>query len=387
MSFFKDSNCYMKDYNLSLWDKIKAFNWAYFICVSVLVSIGVLMLYSVAGASWEPWAIKHLARYGVTSGILMCIALINLRFWMRYAYVLYGLVLILLIAVEVMGTVGMGAQRWLNLGFFQLQPSEMMKITIILALARYFHGCSLEEIRSFPFLIPPALLIGVPVVLILLQPDLGTAIMVALSGITLCFIAGVQIWKFVVAGVLGAASIPIVYHFLHSYQQQRILTFLNPERDPLGAGYHIIQSKIAVGSGGFFGKGFLSGSQSQLSFLPENQTDFIFTALGEEFGLVGTIIVIALFMALITYGFIVALKAHSFFGKFVAIGITTNLALYVFINVGMVLGLLPVVGVPLPFISYGGTALLTLFIGIGLIECVHINNDMIIGRRGSIDDK
>lgn len=281
----------------------------------------------------------------------------------------------------------MGAQRWLDLGVFQLQPSELMKITLILALARYFHGTALEDIRTIKASLIPIGMIIIPTALILKQPDLGTALMLIFAGGAMLFLAGVQLWKFICVGILGAISVPILWSFLHDYQKQRVLTFLNPENDPLGAGYHIMQSKIALGSGGLFGKGFLEGTQSRLNFLPEKQTDFIFTVLSEEFGFVGSLILLTFFALIILYGFIITVRCTNFFGKFLAFGLTTNFALYVFINVGMVMGLLPVVGVPLPLVSYGGTAMLTLMMAFGLIQCVHINSDMEIGRRGSIDDE
>ena len=262
-----------------------------------------------------------------------------------------------------------------------------MKIALVLALARYFHGTSLEEVRSIKYMIPPLLIVLVPVALILEQPDLGTALMLVFAGIGLFFLVGVQIWKFILLGTAGLISIPVLFHFLHDYQKQRVLTFLNPESDPMGAGYHILQSKITLGSGGFFGKGFLQGTQSHLNFLPEKQTDFIFTVLGEEFGLMGSLFLFLIYMIIIGYGFVIAARSSNFFGKLLAMGLTINFALYVFINTGMVMGLLPVVGVPLPLVSYGGTAMLTLFFAFGLIQCVNINQEMVIGRRGSIDDE
>lgn len=387
MSFFKDRNCYMKNYNLSLKEKISGFDWQllFFVCLVVGISLGVL--YSVGGGNWSPWASKQCVRFFVSLCFLFGIALFNLRFFMKYAYWIYGVTLVMLFGVQLFGHVGMGAQRWLNLGVVQVQPSECMKIALVLALARYFHGASLDDVRSFKFMIPPVLMMAVPVGLILKQPDLGTALMLALVSAAVFFIVGVQIWKFLLVGVCGAAALPVVWSFLHEYQRKRILTFLNPERDPLGDGYHIMQSKITLGSGGFFGKGFMQGTQSRLSFIPEKQTDFIFTVLAEEFGLVGSLALYALYMIIIFYGIKIGLKCTSFFGKILALGLTINFSLYVFINMGMVMGLMPVVGVPLPLMSYGGTAMLTLFIGFGLIECVGINKEMVIGRLGSIDDE
>lgn len=387
MGFFKERNCYLKDYNLSFLDKVKRFNYFFTLLIFIIVGAGLSILYSVGDGKWDPWASKQFIRFGVAIAIYLLIAFTNLRLWLKYAYWVYAVILVLLLGVELMGTIGMGAQRWLNLGLFQLQPSELMKIALVIALARYFHGSSLEALRTNKGIFIPLCLIFIPTLLILKQPDLGTALMLVFAGTTLLFLAGVQIWKFVVSLLLILASVPILWSFLHEYQKKRVLTFLNPESDPLGAGYHIMQSKIALGSGGIFGKGFLEGTQSRLNFLPEKQTDFIFTVLAEEFGFLGSIALLLLFAIIIAYGIFISIRCSSFFGKFLSFGLITNFALYVFINVGMVMGLLPVVGVPLPLVSYGGTALLTLMIGFGLIQCVYINSDMEIGRRGSIDDE
>ena len=387
MGYFKDRNCYMKDYNLSFWDKIRNFNYFYLFLVSLVVLIGIGVLYSVGNGHFSPWASKQSLRFFASLVFLIAIALTNLRLWMKYAYWIYGLGVILLVGVELFGHIGMGAQRWLNLGFFQLQPSEVMKIALVLALAKYFHGASLEQIRSIKFMIPPALMMGIPVLLILKQPDLGTAMMLVFMSFGVFFLVGVQIWKFVLLALAGIGSFPIIWSLLHDYQKKRVLTFLNPESDPLGAGYHISQSKITLGSGGFWGKGFMQGTQTRLNFIPEKQTDFIFTVFAEEFGFLGALILFALYTLIIGYGFVISARCQNFFGKILAAGLTINFALYVFINSGMVMGLMPVVGVPLPLMSYGGTAMITLFISFGLMECVDINREMIIGRLGSIDDE
>ena len=386
MSFFKDRNCYMKNYNLSLKEKIMGFNWQLLLFICLVVGIGLGMLYSVGGG-WSLWVNKQCLHFLAGLCVLFLLAMFNLRFFMHYAYWIYGGVLAMLICVELFGYVGMGSQRWLRLGSLQVQPSELMKIALVLALARYFHGASLDDVRTFKFMVPPVLMMLVPVGLILKQPDLGTALMLVLVSVAIFFIVGVQIWKFILVFLCGAGAFPVIWSFLHDYQKKRILTFLNPEQDPLGNGYHIMQSKITLGSGGFLGKGFMQGTQSQLGFIPEKQTDFIFTVLAEEFGLLGSLILYILYMVIIAYGIIIGLKCISFFGKILALGLTVNFALYVFINMGMVMGLMPVVGVPLPLMSYGGTAMLTLCIGFGLIECVGINKEMVIGRLGSIDDE
>lgn len=387
MSFFKDRNCYLKNYNLTFFEKIRQFNWPYLILICLVVFIGIATLYSAGNGHWTPWASKQFIRFLMSLCILLVISFTNLRLWMKYAYLFYGVSLILLVCVTLFGRVGMGAQRWLDLGFFQLQPSELMKIALVLALARYFHGASVDEVRSVKFMIVPALIMLAPVALILEQPDLGTALMLVFASFGLFFIVGVQLWKFAVLIGAGLISLPILWSFLHDYQKKRVLTFLNPEEDPYGSGYHILQSKITLGSGGIFGKGFMEGTQSRLSFLPEKQTDFIFTVISEETGLIGALILCLLYALIIGYGFVIAQRTNSFFGKLLALGLTINFALYVFINMSMVMGLMPVVGIPLPLVSYGGTAMMTLFIGFGLIECVCVNKEMVIGRRGSIDDE
>jgi len=305
---------------------------------------------------------------------------------MRWSYVLYGIALLLLIAVQIKGSVLKGGQRWIDLGFIQLQPSEIMKITLVLALSRYFHGASYQEVGRPIFLLPPVVMVLLPVALVFKQPDLGTAMMLAFSAAALLFLAGVRIWKFALVIAAGCGAAPIAWKFMRDYQKNRILTFLNPESDPLGTGYHILQSKIALGSGGVFGKGFMQGTQSRLDFLPEKQTDFIFTMLAEEWGMVGGIVLLTLYTLILVYGYALSMKSRNHFGRLVGLGLTTTFFLYVFINVAMVMGLVPVVGVPLPLISYGGTAMLTLLFGFGLIMSVYIHRDVHIGRRGASDD-
>jgi rod shape determining protein RodA len=372
---------------LSLADKLRHLNWPFVAVVILVALVGYAMLYSAAGGANAPWAWRHGVRLGVGLGAMLVIALIDIRFWFRLAYPIYGLALLGLIAVEVMGIVSMGAQRWINLGLFQLQPSEVMKIGLILALARWFHSAWLEDVARPAFLVTPVLLIATPVVLVLKQPDLGTSIMLAGGGTGLLFLAGVRWWKFGL--VLGPMllALPLLWQQLHDYQRQRVLTFLDPERDPLGAGYHIIQSKIALGSGGVWGKGFLQGTQSQLSFLPEKHTDFIFTMLAEETGLMGALALLALFMVLIGLGLLFSLRARSQFGRLLAMGIAVTFFLYVVINIAMVTGLIPVVGVPLPMISYGGTAMLTVLTGFGLLLGVDVHRDVAIPRFPADSDR
>ena len=368
------------DVSLGLGRKLLRLDWGLVLLISLTASIGFAMLYSAANGSLEPWAIRQMMRFGVGIGLMLVIALIDIRFWMRWAYVIYFVALALLVGVEVAGTTGMGATRWISLGFINLQPSELMKIALVLALARYFHGISLEETGRVLWLLPPMALIGLPTALVLRQPDLGTALLLAAGGAVIFFLSGVRIWKFALAIAAALAALPIAWSQLHEYQKGRVLTFLDPERDPLGAGYHILQSKIALGSGGMAGKGFLQGTQSHLNFLPEMRTDFIFTMLAEEFGMMGGLALLALYALILIYAYVIGFRSRNQFGRLVAIGIAATFFLYVFINVGMVTGILPVVGVPLPLISYGGTAMLTLLIGFGLILSVSIHRHVEIPR-------
>jgi rod shape determining protein RodA len=364
------------------WQKLPQINWPMVALICILASIGFVMLYSAAGGRFDPWADRQMVRFAVGLGMMLTVAVLDLRLWLRYSYLIYGGALVLLVAVEIAGEIGMGAQRWIDLGFFQLQPSELMKVALILALARYFHGLEADSVRRVLPLVPPLAMIGLPALLVLKQPDLGTAGMLIMGGGAMFFAAGVRLWKFGVLIAAGLAAIPVAWNLLHDYQKNRVLTFLDPERDPLGSGYHILQSKIAFGSGGVFGKGFLLGTQSHLNFLPEKQTDFIFTMLAEEFGLAGALTLLVIYAVLIAYGFAIALRSRSHFGRLLALGLTFNLFLFVFINTAMVMGIIPVVGVPLPLVSYGGTAMLTVLIGFGLIMSVYIHRDARIGRHG-----
>ena len=371
---------------LTLRRKLWQIRWL-FVCVLIATAgVGFAMLYSAANGSVDPWASRHATRFGAGLMVLIAVAVIDIRFWLRYAYVIYAIVLLLLGAVEIAGSFGMGARRWISLGFINLQPSEMMKIAMVLALARYFHGGSVEDIRRLRFLLIPLVIVAAPAALVLRQPDLGTALILLMTGVGLFFMAGVRLWKFAVLGVAAVVSMPITWQFLHGYQKKRVMTFLNPESDPLGAGYHIIQSKIAFGSGGFSGRGFMQGTQGHLNFLPEMQTDFIFTMLAEEFGMIGGLALLAMYAILLVYGFAISIRARSHFGCLLAMGVTSTFFLYVFINMAMVMGLIPVVGVPLPLISYGGTAMMTLMFGFGLLMGVWVHRDVMIGRRGATSD-
>ncbi len=368
---------------ITLRQKFWQLNWGMVLLLCAVAGIGFAMLYSAANGSMEPWASRQMMRFGLGLVIMFVVALIDVRFWFRYAYLIYFGCLALLGAVEVMGSIGMGAQRWIDLGFIRLQPSEMMKVALVLALARYFHGLSNEDIGRLTYLLLPTMLALAPAALVLKQPDLGTAGMLLLAGGAVFFCAGVRWWKFALVIAAGLAAVPVAWQFLHDYQKARVLTFLNPENDPLGAGYHTLQAMIGFGSGALTGKGFMQGTQSHLNFLPEKQTDFIFTMLAEEFGLVDSITLLGLYFLLLAYGFAISLRARNQFARLLAIGLTTNLFLYVSINMAMVMGVFPVVGVPLPLVSYGGTVLLTVMASMGLVMSCYIHRDIRISRRGT----
>lgn len=369
-----------QEQSLTWQQKIKDLNFSIIGLICLLSFIGFILLYSAGGGSFSPWAFSQMTKFVVGFALMIVVALLDANLLMRYAYIIYGTALVLLVLVQIFGMIGMGAQRWISVGFFRLQPSELMKIGLVLTLACYYHRLSLEEIESPQFLWGPLLLIFVPAILVLKQPDLGTAVLLIIIGISLMFVAGAKLWYFV--GAFGGllATLPVMWGFLKTYQKKRILTFINPEEDPLGSGYHILQSKIALGSGGVFGKGFLKGTQSHLNFLPEKQTDFIFTMFCEEFGLVGAFILITLYGLLIFQCLMIAVRCRSAFGQLLAFGMGMSLFIYVFINMAMVIGLVPVVGVPLPFISYGGTSLITLMVGVGLLLNADLNQSLKIPR-------
>jgi rod shape determining protein RodA len=371
--------------SFTIGQKLLNIHWFFVLLAATVAAVGIAMLYSAANGNLQPWASRQAVRFGFGVMVMLTVALIDIRIWLKFAYAFYALSLVLLVMVEVMGFIGMGAQRWIDLGYFNLQPSELMKIALVLALARYFHGLGMEDIGRPTRLLLPILMILLPAALVMRQPDLGTALMLVMAGGGMFFIAGVRLWKFGVIIALGLAALPVGWQFLHDYQKQRILTFLDPEADPLGAGYHIIQSKIALGSGGLSGKGFMQGTQGHLRFLPEMQTDFIFTMLAEEFGMIGGLGLIGLYTLLLVYCIAISMRSYSHFGRLVGMGVAITFFLYVFINIAMVMGLIPVVGVPLPLISYGGTAMMTLLIGFGLLMGVWVHRDVVIGRRGGDD--
>ena len=364
----------------SLWHKLQMVNWALVALILAVAGIGFLALYSAANGSMDPWASRQMMRFGVGFAGMFLIALINIRWWYKLSYPFYAIGVLLLIAVEVMGQIGMGAQRWIDLGFIQLQPSELMKIAMVMALARYFHAATVEDMKSLRFLLAPFIMVVLPFSLVLLQPDLGTGLMLAMASAAVLFVAGAPLLYFGIAFAVVAAMAPVAWFMMHDYQKQRVLTFLNPESDPLGAGYHITQSKIALGSGGIEGRGFLQGTQSHLNFLPEKQTDFIFTLWAEEWGLLGGVFLLILFGLIFLYGIWIAARCRHGYGRLLALGLVFNFSLYIFINVSMVMGLIPVVGAPLPLVSYGGTAMLAVLIGFGLIMSCSIHRDAKLPR-------
>jgi rod shape determining protein RodA len=367
--------------HMRLKDKLLSIRWGFVFLLALVASVGFVSLYSAAGGSLSPWAGKQMARFCMGLAALIAAACIDVRVWMRLAYPLFGIGCLLLLYVDVAGHIGMGAQRWINLGFMQLQPSELMKILTVLALAKFFSGATASDVKNPLFILLPIGIIAVPVGLVMAQPDLGTAMMIIFAAGGMFFMAGVSYWLFLAAAAGAAACLPVAWHFMHEYQRKRVLTFLDPESDPLGSGYHITQSKIAIGNGGVFGKGFLQGTQSKLNFLPEKQTDFIFTLFTEEWGLVGGLGLLLLFALVIAYGYVMSFQSQNQFGRLLSIGIIINFSLYVFINAGMVMGLLPVVGVPLPMISYGGTAMLSLLFGFGLFMSAYVHRDVKFTRQ------
>ncbi len=370
--------------NLSVREKLSEFNWPLVLVIGVIACMGFAMLYSVAGGHLSPWASKQMLRFCIGLVILCAAALVDIRVWTTMAYPFYALCLVLLIAVQAFGHTGLGAQRWIELGPIQIQPSELMKIALILALARYLHGLDVDDVSKPWRLFIPLAMIGLPTALVLMQPNLGTATILVMDGASLLFLAGLSWWWIVPTISAVAAAIPVAWQFLHDYQKRRVMTFLNPQSDALGAGWNISQAEIALGSGGVTGKGFLHGTQSQLNFLPEKETDFIFTSVGEEFGFLGCIALLLLFAVVIGYGIRIAMSSRSQFGRLVALGLTLNFFFYIMINGAMVMGLIPVVGIPMPLLSYGGTALLTVMFGFGLIMSVHIHRQVEIPRHSGI---
>lgn len=353
--------------------RLATLNWVLVALIAAISLIGVMMLYSVADGSFRPWSIHHAVRLIVGLVFMVAVAVMDIKIWFRLAYFVYIAGLAALLSVEFSGEQVMGARRWLDLGLLTVQPSEPMRIALMLALARYYHNLPPENTSRPQWLALPVLMIIVPAYLILKQPDLGTSILFALIGVTVLFLAGLN-WRYFLAG--GLVMIPagwVVWTMLFDYQKQRVLTFLDPDRDPLGAGYHILQSKIAIGSGGLTGKGFMQGTQSQLNFLPEKHTDFIFTMFAEEMGLYGALGLLLMYFLVLLIGYFIARQARSAFGRILAMSVCVSFFVYLFVNIAMVVGLLPVVGVPLPLMSYGGTSMMTVLFGMGLLLNVQVN--------------
>ncbi len=360
--------------------KVVAINWSLVLLLAATGCAGFLMLYSVAGGSTEPWAGAQMLRFGLGIAVMIGIGLTDIRFWRMVAPLAYGVSLVLLIAVDIMGVIGMGAQRWIDLGPIQIQPSEMMKVALVIALAAYYARLDPARVSRPFWVILPLLLILMPVALVLEQPDLGTAILLLAGGGAVMFLAGVSLWYFAAAIASATGLITVVlksqgtpWQLLEDYQFRRIFTFLDPSADPLGAGYHITQAMIAMGSGGLTGKGYMQGTQSRLNFLPEKHTDFIFTTLAEEFGYVGTTTLLILYALIIVFCIASAMSNRDRFGALLTGGIAMTFFLLFAVNMGMVMGLMPVVGVPLPLVSYGGTAMIVLLAAFGLVQSAHVH--------------
>ena len=366
--------------------KIGEIDWTFCAVLSAIAIAGGVMLYSIAGGSWTPWAAPHLIRFVGCLILMIILAMIDLRVWFIMAYPVYALGLILLLGVAVMGHSSLGAQRWLELGPVRIQPSEIIKIGLVLALARFYHGLSPQSAKLSWWLLIPGALIAVPAALVARQPDLGTALLIMGSGVGMMILAGLSLRLVGLGMAAVAGAVPLAVMFvLKGYQLKRLLTFLNPEADKSGAGYHIMQSKIALGSGGLLGKGFGLGSQSQLNFLPEKQTDFIFASLAEEFGFLGSIVVLLLYAAIIFMGLRIASISHSHFGRLSASGVIATTTFCVLINGAMVMGLAPVVGVPMPLLSWGGTVMITTMVGFGLVLAVRVHRySEITSGKGSL---
>jgi rod shape determining protein RodA len=353
--------------------KLLRVQWLMLVAVAAVAGIGTATLYSVGGGSMQPWAEAHAVRFLAALVLVMVMGFVPLHLWMHVAYPTYFVGLILLALVPLVGVEALGARRWISFAGTSFQPSELVKVGLVLALARYYQQLPADRVSWPRAVLPPLLAIAIPVALTLKQPDLGTALLLCLLGLTLMFLAGVS-WAYFLAGAAAAlASLPIILRNLHGYQLKRLEVFLDPGKDPLGAGYHIAQSKIALAAGGMSGKGYMLGTQSRLQFLPESHTDFILAMFGEEWGFAGAIALLALFASIVAMGLVMALRAHSSFARLLIGGFVVMLFLYAAINVAMVTGVAPVVGVPLPLVSYGGTSMMTLMVSLGLAMSAHVH--------------
>ena len=362
--------------NYSFFEKLKSIDYFLILIVILIGAISVFAIYSTEGGKFSYYTKNHLIRLSLFFSLFLVLSFVRTSTWYRNAYLFYLVCTVLLILVLFFGIIASGSRRWISLYFLNLQPSELMKISIIVCFARYYHRIQSTDIQSYKFLLQPIILIIIPCYLVISQPDLGTSILIAGSGIAIIWLAGINIKYFVYSSLMLIVSLPFVISILKPYQKSRILTFFNPDRDPLGAGYQIIQSKIAIGSGGFLGKGFLKGTQSYLEFLPEKHTDFIFTLFSEEFGFVGSIVLLLLYMILIYRIIRIGFLNRSFFSRLYCFGFASAFFLYVFVNVAMVLGLLPIVGAPLPIMSYGGSSMLSIMLGLSIaMSCKIYNQD------------
>ena len=361
--------------SLSFREKLFSFDYVLVLAVLVLGIISMFTMYSTDRGSMEYHTQSHILRFSIFFILFITISFFQIRFWFNIGTLIYIVFFILLLCVKYFGLTSSGSQRWINLYFMNLQPSELMKIGLILFLAKYYHRIPLHEVNRLKFLFLPIIALLAPVLLVITQPDLGTSILIAVGGVVVAWLAGVKIKFFAYLSVLFISLAPIAISFLKPYQKARILTFLNPDRDPLGAGYQIIQSKIAIGSGGLFGKGYLNGSQSYLDFLPEKHTDFIFTLFSEEFGFVGSALILFLYILIISRIIMIGNETRSNFGKLYCYGFASAFTLYVVVNMGMVLGLLPIVGAPLPIMSYGGSSMLAIMLGLGIAMSCKIYKD------------
>ena len=365
-------------------EKLSRFSWGLFVPMCMVLAISIVVLYSAGGGNWKPFALSQLMKIVLGFVVFFYAAFTNIKTWVKSAYLIYAVALIMIVLVTFVGHTGMGAQRWLNLGFIHIQPSELIKIALVLALARYFAWFNSVELGQFKNYIAPMLMMLVPFGLIVAQPDLGTALSLGMITVGMFYIVGANKKWFIIAAILGLMAAPVVWFGgLHDYQRGRIITFLNPDSDIQGAGYQINQAKIAFGSGGMTGKGYMAGTQSQQSFLPEKQTDFIFTMLGEEFGFIGAFGLLMIYTWIVVLLFWTAKMCRNRFGQLICFGFMLNFFVYYFINISMVLGLLPTVGVPLPLMSFGGSSLLSLMFGFGLCQNAHIHKDQQLSAKGS----
>ncbi len=367
----------------TLTEKFARLNWTLLLAIATLVAIGTVSLYSTADGSFHPWAEAHALRFIICAGLAITIALISPQVWMSLAAPIYIIALIALALVPWFGAEAMGAKRWIGVAGLKFQPSEIMKIGLLLALACLYQKIPADKISRPRTVALALLIIAVPVVLTLRQPDLGSAVLFAVVGLAVLFAAGVSIWYFLAGGGGVLALGPLIWSNMHAYQRQRVETFLNPEADPLGAGYHIIQSKIAFGAGGLGGRGFMRGTQSQLDFLPEKHTDFIFTMIGEEWGFMGCGLILMVFALILINLLWIGLRAKSSYARLISFGTGMVIFTYMFINMAMVTGLVPVVGVPLPFVSYGGSSMVTLMVCVGLVMSAHIHDNVRLDRSGA----